>query len=660
MLFLRPSGYEKIEKFQKECENLGILSPSLRKIEKMLIKKEDLKKSFSLKKTNDKNEIELKLIVNKDFSIRKNTPELNSALNKIEKFKTDYALNVKNGLIKDIDFYTELFRINLKFKNDKVNYYVLKTDPNYWRSIVEFEEDLPIERLGLIGNIKKTLEKIIEIKNLNGVVRKSEIDESIEELIINTIRDYECNFFYGYSLKFYEKDIILELKEPNLMIHLKKDKTVIGIDSLNECENYIMDESKWLDRFLREVEFFNKVLKQIDTKNVKILSEDFVEIDEKIIVELLSIEKELIYRNQKFFTKAPKILNEILKETERQNRIKIASKQNKLEKLVKKILKNIDFIRIKDEDGQTLYEVESDKDKIVINEKFNHIEIHTTNKDGVKLKLDTKYLTIKHQKSLYRLYAFIHIIKHQSKNKDFIIKFDKKSYMNDLNKTFERLIYMQLKNLIFQYNGIKNELQVKVGQYLYINISDKEIQIHHSIEYNSIYMENLDKFFVEGLKNVREVLEKIKTKHPFTINNKDLVEVEIDDKLVTLDRSKSFHPTIKVENCLITDLVGYFGDNTLIDLYFSKDYKPNPNEVLQNFIVRYKNGLLKTIEIDKVNKTITFEDKKSKEIIKIRIIKRMFNFNLTIKSNSKYDEVKINIDYMQENQLFFDLFLLLD
>lgn len=323
-------------------------------------------------------------------------------------------------------------------------------------------------------------------------------------------------------------------------------------------------------------------------------------------------------------------------------------------------MKNIDFIRIKDEDGQTLYEVESDKDKIVINEKFNHIEIHTRNEKGIKLKLDSKYLTIKNQKSLYRLYAFIHIIKHQSKNKDFIIKFDKKSYMSDLNKTFERLIYMQLKNLIFQYNGIKNELQVKVGQYLYINISNKEIQIHHSIEYTSIYMENLDKFFVEELKNVREVLEKIKTKHPFTINNKDLVEVEIDDKLVTLDRSKSFHPTIKVENCLITDLVGYFGDNTLIDLYFSKNYKTNPNEVLQNFIVRYKNGLLKTIEIDKVNKTITFEDKKSKEIIKIRIIKRMFDFNLTIKSNSKYHEVKMNIDYMQENQLFFDLFLLVD
>lgn len=343
MLFLRPSGYEKIEKFQKECENLGISSPSLREIEKMLIKKEDLKKSFSLKKTNDKNEIELKLIVNKDFSIRKNTPELNSALNKIEKFKTDYALNVKNGLIKDIDFYTGLFRINVKFKNDKVNYYVLKTDPNYWRSIVEFEEDLPIERLGLIGNIKKTLEKIIKIKNLNGVVRKSEIDESIEELIINTLRNYECNFFYGYSIKFYEKDIILELKEPNLMIHLKKDKTVIGIDSLNECENYIIGESKWLDRFLREVESFNKVLKQIDTKNVKILSEDFVEVDEKIIVELLSIEKEFIYRNQKFFTKAPKILNEIPKETERQNQIKIASKQNKLEKLVKK---NIEKYRL--------------------------------------------------------------------------------------------------------------------------------------------------------------------------------------------------------------------------------------------------------------------------------------------------------------------------
>lgn len=660
MLFLRPSGYEKIEKFQKECENLGISSPSLRKIEKMLIKKEDLKKSFSLKKTNDKNEIELKLIVNKDFSIRKNTPELNSALNKIEKFKTDYTLNVKNGLIKDIDFYTGLFRINVKFKNDKVSYYVSKTDPNYWRSIVEFEEDLPIEKLGLIGNIKKTLEKIIKIKNLNGVVRKSEIDESIEELIINTLRDYECNFFYGYNIKFYEKDIILKLKESNLMIHLKKDKTIIGIDSLNECENYIMSKSKWLDRFLREVESFDKVLKQIDTKNIKILSEDFVEVDERIIVELLSIEKEFIYRNQKFFTKSPKILNEILKETERQNQIKITSKQNELEKLVEKILKNIDCIRIKDKDGQALYEVESDKNKIVINEKFNHIEIHTVSKDGIKLKLDAKYLTIKNQKSLYRLYAFIHIIKHQSKNKGFIIKFDKKSYMNDLNKTFERLIYMQLKNLIFQYNGIKNELQVKVGEYLYITISDKEIQIHHSIEHTSIYIENLDKFFIKELKNVREVLEKLKTKHPFTIINKDLVEVEIGDELVTLDRSKNFYPAIKVGNCIITDLIGHFGDNTLIDLYFSEDYKPNPNKVLQNFVVRYKNSLLKIIEIDKVNKTITFEDKKSKEIIKIRIVKRMFDFALTIKSNNKYDEVKMNIDYMQENQLFFDLFLLID
>lgn len=479
-------------------------------------------------------------------------------------------------------------------------------------------------------------------------------------MIINTLRDYECNFFYGYNIKFYEKDIILELKEPKLMIHLKKDKTIIGIDSLNECENYIIDESKWLNRFLREVESFDKVLKQIDTKNVKILSEDFVEVDEKIIVESLSTEKEFIYKNQKFFTKSPKILNKILKETERQNQIKITSKQNKLEKLVEKILKNIDFIRIKDEDGQALYEVESDKDKIVINEKFNHIEIHTTNKDGVKLKLDTKYLTIKHQKSLYRLYAFIHIIKHQSKNKDFIIKFDKKSYMSGLNKTFERLIYMQLKNLIFQYNGIKNELQVKIGEYLYININDKEIQIHHSIEYTSIYMENLDKFFVEELKDVREILKKLKTKHPFTIINKDLVEVEIGDKLVTLDRSKNFYPTIKVENCLITDLVGYFGDKTLIDLYFSKDYKPNPNEVLENFVVRYKKNLLKIIEINKVNKTITFKNKKSKEIIKIKIVKRMFDFALIIKSNSKYDEVKMNIDYMQENQLFFDLFLLVD
>lgn len=46
MLFLKPSGYEKIEKFQKECKNLGITSPSSREIEKMLIKKKRSKKEL--------------------------------------------------------------------------------------------------------------------------------------------------------------------------------------------------------------------------------------------------------------------------------------------------------------------------------------------------------------------------------------------------------------------------------------------------------------------------------------------------------------------------------------------------------------------------------------------------------------------------------------
>lgn len=335
-------------------------------------------------------------------------------------------------------------------------------------------------------------------------------------------------------------------------------------------------------------------------------------------------------------------------------------KQNDLNKILEKVILNIDFLRVKEGEFENKYQIESGKDKIIINEFFNSIELETYNDDGIKVKLDTEYITPKNRKLLYKLYIFMYITKYQSKTEDILLCFNKNLYNEPLDIAFEYMIYPILQNLEFDCNSMKDTLQTKVGDYLYVNISKKEIQIHHSSQDQTLYMDNLNKFFVEKLENIEKILEELKTEQDFKFIDNNILESKLEGENVKIDIKYPLSPTIKIGNKISI----YPEDDDLKDalrkFYYKTEDSIDPNKILQNFIVNYKSGKLKIVEIDKINKTITFEGSKPKELMTLQFRMDPSDFIIRIKELNKDGNPLIRVNHMGENCLFFNLFSLMN
>ena len=679
-MFIKLSGHRKIEKFQRECKNLDIIPPSLKEIEEKLANKPDPKDDFIITQKGLYGRVSLRLTANKDFSMKIDKVEIIKIISRIKKFKDPYTLTIKDGEIKEIRFDVKNYKFDIKIKDDKIDYYLYIIDINCEKTLVYSKKDIYIDTLNPIKYIKITLESIVKAKNLNGQVSKSEIENTVESIIEDTLGCYECGFYYGYHFTIDKNNFQIVIQSPNLIISLKPNKTSINIDPLETKGSYEMDKSVHFDKFLQIRNDFDKVIKRINLENIKILSDDFAQIDEKFIFNPKQYQNRFTYKNQIFVNLPRPLLKRTLESVRKEKEVWIEKKQDDLNKILEKVILNIDFLRVKEGEFGDNYQIESGKDKIIINESFDSIELETYNDDGIKVKLDTEYITPKNRKLLYKLYIFIYITKHQSKTEDvlrrlnknlynepldvafedILLCFDKNLYNKPLDLVFEYLIYPELQNLDFKYNNMKNILQTKVGDYLYVNISKEEIQIHHSSQDETLYMDNLSKFFVEKLENIEKILEELKTEQDFKFIDNNILEGELEGENIKIDIKYPLRPTIKIGNKISI----YPEDDDLRDAlrkFYCKTEDPiDPNKILQNFIVNYKSGKLKIVEIDKINKTITFEGNKPKELMTLQFRMDPSDFIIRIKELNKDGDPLIRVNHMGENRLFFNLFSLMN
>ena len=509
---------------------------------------------------------------------------------------------------------------------------------------------------------------------------KSKIENAVESIIEDTLGCYECGFYYGYHFTIDKDNFQIVIENPELIISLKSNKTSINIDPLETKGSYEMDKSVHFDKFLQIRNDFDKVIKRINLENIKILNDDFAQIDDKLIFIPKQHQNRFAYKNQSFVNLPRPLLKRTLESVRKKKEVWLKKKQDDLNKILEKIILNIDFLRVKEGEFEDKYQIESGEDKIIISESFDSIELETHNDDDIKVKMDTEYITPKNKKLLYKLYIFMYITKQQSKTEymlrrfnknlynedldivfeDILLCFDKNTYNKTLDLAFEYLIYPKLQDLEFDYNNIKGILQTKVGDYLYINISKDEIQIHHNSQDETLYMDNLSKFFVEKLENIEKILEELKTEQDFKFIDNNILEGELEGENIKIDIKHPLSPVIKIGNKIsiyseVNDLRG-----TLRKFYCKIEDPVDPNEVLQNFIVNYKSGKLKIVEIDKVNKSITFEGSKPKELMTLQFRMDPCDFIIKIKELNKDGDSLIRVNHMQENRLFFNLFLLMD
>lgn len=679
-MFIKLSGHKKIEKFQKECESLDITPPSLKEIEEKLLNEPDLKDNFIFIKKGLWGRVELRLIADKDFSTKIDITEIRKIINRVKKFKDHYILTVKDGKIEEIYFDIKNYKFDIKIKNDKIDYYLYIININCEKTLVYSKKDIYIDTLGPIKYVKNTLESIVKVKNLNGQVSKSKIENVVESIIEDTLGCYECCFYYGYHFTIDKDNFQIVTQNPNLIISLKTNKTSINIDPLETKGSYEMDKSVHFNKFLQIRNDFDKVIRQINLENIKILNNDFAQIDEKFIFNPKQYQNRFTYKNQIFVNLPRPLLKRTLESVIREKEVWIKNKQDELNKILEKVILNIDFLRVKEGGFEDKYQIESSKDKIIINESFDSIELETYNNDGIRVKMDTEYITPKNRKLLYKLYIFMYITKQQSKTEDMLRRFDKNlhnesldvafedillcfdknAYNKPLDLVFEYLIYPNLQNLEFTYNNMKSILQTTVGEYLYVNISKEEIQIHHSSKNQTLYMDNLSKFFVEKLENIEKILEELKIEQDFKFIDNNILEGELEGENVKIDIKYPLRPVIKIENKIsiypeVSDLKG-----ALRKFYCKIEDPVDPNKVLQNFIVNYKSGKLKIVEIDKINKSITFEGSKPKELMTLQFRMDPSDLIIRMKEPNKDGEPLIRVNHMQENGLFFNLFLLMD
>lgn len=609
-----------------------------------------------------------------------NITEINKILNQVKKFKDPYTLVVKDGDIKNICFDIKNYKFDIKIKDDKIDYYLYIMDINCEKTLVYSKKDIYIDTLNPIKYIKTTLESIVKAKSLNGRINKSEIENTVESIIEDTLGCYECGFYYGYHFTIDKDNFQIVIENPNLIISLKPNKTSITIDPLETKGSYEMDKSVHFDKFLQIRNDFDKVLKRINLENIKILNDNFTQIDEKFIFIPKQYQNRFTYKNQIFVNLPRTLLKRTLESVRKEKEVWLKEKQNQLNTMIEKIILNIDFLRVKEGEFEDKYQIESGKDKIVINDSFGSIELETYNENDIKVKLDTEYITSKNRKLLYKLYIFMNITKHQSKTEDMLRRFnknlynesldvafedillcfDKNTYNKPLDLVFEYMIYPKLQDLEFDYNNIKGILQTKVGEYLYVNISKDEIQIHHSSQDETLYMDNLSKFFVEKLENIEKILEELKTEQDFKFIDNNILEGELEGENIKIDIKHPLSPVIKIGNKIsiypeVKDLRG-----ALTKFYCQIKDPVDPNKVLQDFIVNYKSGKLKIVEIDKINKTITFEGSKPKELMTLQFRMDPCDFIIKIKELNKDGDSLIRVNHIQENRLFFNLFLLMD
>lgn len=660
MLFIKLSGHKKIEKFQKECESLNITPPSLKEIEEKLLNQLDLKDNFIFIKKGLWGRVELRLIADKDFSTKIDITEIRKIIHQVKKFKDLYTLTVKDGKIEKIHFDIKNYKFDIKIKDNKIDYYLYIIDINCEKTLVYSKKGIYIDTLNPIKYVKNTLESIVKAKNLNGQVSKSKIENIVKSIIEDTLGCYECGFYYGYHFTIDKDNFQIVIENPNLIISLKSNKTSINIDPLETKGSYEMNKSGHFNKFLQIRNDFDKIIKRINLENIKILNDDFAQIDEKLIFIPKQYQNRFTYKNQTFVNLPRPLLKRVLESVRKEKKVWIKKKQDDLNKILEKIILNIDFLRVKEGEVEDKYQIESGRDKIIINESFDSIELETYNENDIKVKLDTEYITLKNRKLLYKLYIFMYITKYQSKAKEISIDFDKNAYNKPLDLVFEYLIYPELQDLDFKYNNMKDTLQTKVGEYLYVNISKEEIQIHHSTQNQTLYMDNLSKFFVKKLENMEKILEKLKTEQDFKFIDNNILEGKLEGEDVKIDIKYPLNPTIKIGNKISI----YPEDDDLRDTlrkFYCKTEDPiDPNKILQNFIVNYKSGKLKIVEIDKINKTITFEGNKPKELMTLQFRMDPSDFIIRIKELNKDGDPLIRVNHMGENRLFFNLFSLMN
>lgn len=421
-----------------------------------------------------------------------------------------------------------------------------------------------------------------------------------------------------------------------------------------------MDKSVHFDKFLQIRNDFDKVIKRINLENIKILSDDFAQIDEKFIFNPKPYQNRFTYKNQIFVNLPRPILKRTLESVRKEKEIWIEKKQDELNKILEKVILNIDFLKVKEGEFGDKYQIESSRDKIIINESFDSIELETYIDNDIKVKLDTEYISSKNRKLLYKLYIFMYITKYQSKTEDILLCFDKNLYNKPLDLVFEYIIYPILQDLDFKYNNIKGILQTTVGDYLYVNISKKEIQILHNSQDETLYMDNLSKFFVEKLENIEKILEELKTEQDFKFIDNNILEGELEGENVKIDIKYPLRPTIKIGNKISIYPEDDDLRNTLRKFYCKIEDPIDPNKILQNFIVNYKSSKLKIVEIDKINKTITFEGNKPKELMTLQFRMDHSDFIIRIKELNKGGDPLIRVNHMGENRLFFNLFSLMN
>lgn len=186
-MFIKLSGHRKIEKFQKECENLDITPPSLKEIEEKLANKPDPKDDFIITQKGLYGRVSLRLTANKDFSTKIDITEIRKIIHQVKKFKDLYTLTVKDGKIEKIHFDIKNYKFDIKIKDDKIDYYLYIIDINCEKTLVYSKKDIYIDTLNPIKYIKITLESIVKAKNLNGQINKSEIENTVESIIKNTL-----------------------------------------------------------------------------------------------------------------------------------------------------------------------------------------------------------------------------------------------------------------------------------------------------------------------------------------------------------------------------------------------------------------------------------------------------------------------------------------
>lgn len=591
-------------------------------LESKIIKNNDKTLKKILEKNKENNEKYIIIIIN--ILIKENgytIKEINKIINRV---KTMYELMEEEKEYKNININEIINEINIKEKENSINYIKKITEKQY-KVIIEY------------------------IKNNEG--------EQINELLKILIEPYIQYKIYK-SEKYVTDDIILEI-----LIRIKKDKNIIKKDK-KEIEkkiiNYILETDESILNILLKKNKISEIISYL--QNITIENEKIKEFKKKFeekkenkirtiiipkaeinrqneIKEIMNIIEELklkiFLKNELGYEKelTEKIINNLMY-------IKIYT----YERLEEVILKNIFIKKCRNESGKILpgkiikeiiFKILEKNNKLIINKKqikdtkdFDFYEIIINNKKETNEIIDNKEEKEENN---------IKILKEQRKNLRNLIILLKESneetekYEKELKEMEEKIKkeYLELKNVelmeeeieeMTEYLGNNNlteyeryNIEITINKYrkLIKNEKDnfeKSFEIEENINNNNTNNNNLTKIIEKYEKEEKEI-EKENKKNEFIKYQKEYIEKNLKYIIKNIDKTfnTEFYKSIEIfieffKLKINNEIIKYIYQNFILS-----NNKFNNNEIVyKNIKVIFNTFMIillcnsKNINIDKI------------------------------------------------------------